>query len=265
VEEKTCSRKVWVAFLLLVGAALAGSLWAWRAPWICGACQGVSDLGRELHLAPIGVTYYAVILGACLVLGPNRFSFAGVSLAAAVHAVLLVLLVHRSVFCGPCFLTGLSALGAMGTSFFIDPLNLGRASLLLPIGATASHAAIFALGLVTAAPLAVPVASVPGPSSEESVPKEPGTAQMVIYFRPGCSYCEELDRDVLPTLCEEFGPRLRVVRRPAPAGLPSPTIVITGAARTVFPGLPSRTVLREAIQKALGGKTDVASMLPEPR
>jgi hypothetical protein len=264
--EKKSNRKLWIMFLALIGAALLGSVWAWAAKGACGTCDGARDLLSHHPLAPLGATLYGAVLGAAVFFGPNRFSFVAVSLAAAFHLVLLVLLVHRGLLCPPCIVTGTAAIAAMIVSFVIDPANLGRTSLTLPLGAVACHAILFASGAVAVGPRSGGqlAANIPEPR-EERAPLPHGTASVLIYTRPGCRYCDELERDVLPAIVAEFGDALEVERTPAPEGLPSPTIIVRGAVRTVFPGLPPSSDLAGAIARAIGGKRDVAPLLPEPR
>jgi hypothetical protein len=84
---------------------------------------------------------------------------------------------------------------------------------------------------------------------------ERGKVRMVVYTRPDCGYCMELERDVLPDLVRVFGTRLTVERRSAESlpGIPTPTIILTGSEkRHMFPGLPPREDLERAIQIVMG-------------
>jgi len=91
---------------------------------------------------------------------------------------------------------------------------------------------------------------------------------MVVYTRPDCGYCMELEKDVLPGILREFGSRLSVERRSAEAlpGIPTPTIILTGSERRrLFPGLPPEAVLREAISNVMGEDHDHETVLEKSR
>ena len=76
---------------------------------------------------------------------------------------------------------------------------------------------------------------------------------MIVYTRPECVFCQKLEAEILPELLADFRGRLSVERRPAEAGLPTPTILVLGPGGTqVFPGLPSRERLGAAISLTLG-------------
>jgi hypothetical protein len=257
-------KKLWWLFLAFLGLALGAAMWGWLLPARCGSCDGANALLGGMNLAPLGVAYYSIILGAAVLLGPCTFAFSGATVAATVHAVLLFLLFQRGVLCPPCIVAGLAAIGGMTVSFFMDAGNIGRASVTLPIAAFASHLALFALGVVTPRiPPGDPPAAVREDLHQNPDPQA-GRAKMVIYTRSGCSYCEELERDVLPRICRTYESTLAVERRAAPEGLPTPTIVVTGKVRTVFPGLPPEKALERAVALAVGGNEHASSVLPKP-
>lgn len=266
VYGKTKKERLLFGVLLgLLAVALAGSAWAWTREGQCGSCGGARDLVGGRSLAPLGVSLYSglLILGAFF--GRSRILFSGLLLAGSAHAVLLILLTQRGIFCGPCTLVGGAAILGGVLSFFIDPVNLARGSLLMPIGAILTHAALFALGAFhhpggEAGPGSIPeVAALAEPTAT------PGTASLLVFTRHGCPYCDEFEEKVLPELLREFGERLVVERRPAPIGLPSPTLVVSGAARTVFPGLPPIAELRKAIVLALRKGNDEPPVLSQSR
>ncbi len=243
-------------FLGLLGVALGGSVWAWTQEGHCGSCGGAArDLTGGRSLAPLGVGFYAGLLGLGVFFGRSRILFSGLLCAASAHAVILILVSHRGGFCGPCTMVGGAAILGGILSFFIDPDNLARGSLLMPIGGILTHAALFLFAAMPHPHLGGERGAGPGterdvaPLARQAV--KPGTASLLVFTRPGCPYCDLFEEKVLPELLREFGDRLGVERRPAPAGLPSPTLVISGAARTVFPGLPPISELRNAILQAL--------------
>lgn len=257
-----------VAFALLlglVGIALVGAIWAWTTRESCGSCSSLREMTGKTTLAPVGVAYYVVLVLAGAFFGPSRFVLGGVILAAAAHLALLLLLVQRGVFCAPCVVTGLAAIGAAAASFVIDPSNLAKAGILMPIGAIGAHLALFLAGGVrvpTFADSETPVAQV---ESGRLHPPQTGKARMTVLSRTGCPYCTELEEKVIPELRRDFGDRLEVHREEAPGGIPTPTIVIAGARGTVFPGLPPTDELKAALWSALGGERHEPSMLSQSR
>jgi hypothetical protein len=263
MDKKTNRKPLFVAILGLVAIALIGAIWAWTSRGSCASCQGLRDLVKGTSLAPAGAVYYAVLLVAGTVFGPSRFLFGGILVAAAAHVALLLLLIQRGVFCGPCVATGLAAIAAAVVSFMIDPLNLARAGLLMPVGAIGAHLALFWAGGIMAPTLA----STEGGIFEARVAEPPprsGVARVTVYSRTGCPYCVELEEKVLPELRREFGNRLEFHREEAPAGIPTPTIVIAGAKGTVFPGLPPTDELRSALRGAIGKETHESPVLSKP-
>jgi hypothetical protein len=260
---KTKGRSWWRLALGLIGLALGGAAWAAFFWGGCGSCSG-SSAGAAGHLLALsGVVYYVLLLGAGLVLGPSRVFWVGVLVAASIHGALLVALVMRGTLCPACILTGAAAIGAAALSCLIEPYNLVRASVILPAAALVTQLGGWALGTLPSAKpartAAVPVA----------VPHdESGTVRMVIYGRVDCVFCQRLAAEVLPELAREFGERLRVEHRSAEdlPGLPTPTIILTGAGgRRSFPGLPRTDALRRAILDTLGDSHDRQAMLPASR
>src|SRR5258706_10046429 len=118
-------KKLWWLFLAFLGLALGAAMWSWILPAGCGSCDGTNAVLGGTSLALMGVAYYSIILGVAILLGPCTFAFSGAAVAATVHAVLLFLLIQRGVFCPPCIVAGLAAIGGMILSFFMDPGNIG--------------------------------------------------------------------------------------------------------------------------------------------
>lgn len=257
-------RFLFIGILVLVGAALAGSLWAWLGVGSCGSCGSARELLGGRSLAPIGVAFYGALMVAGLAFGRSRIFFSALLLAAATHAVLLLSLVQHEVLCWPCILIGASAILGAALSFWADADNLGLGSVLLPIGAVVAHTALFAMGLLRPVGIDDVVAAIPTPERSTKAEAREGNARLLVFTRSGCRYCDEFEQDVLPKLLREFSGRLDVSREPAPASLPTPTIVISGQERSVFPGLPPVERLRDAILRALGKGTHESSMLPKP-
>ncbi len=254
----------------LVAIALGGSLWAWIGAATCDACAGARELLGGVSLAPLGAIFYGVLLALGIFIGRARLFFSGLLLASAAHAVLLVSLYQHGVLCSPCILVGGSVVLGAALSFWADADNLARGSILLPVGGVLTHAAIFAMGFFRPPGLEEVALSLPPAGLESKDAAKPGTAKLLVFTRAGCRYCDEFEEKVLPELLREFSGRLEVGREQAPASLPTPTIVISGLERTVFPGLPPLAQLRDAILRALGKVDfhkvdDESSMLQKPR
>lgn len=258
------------AILGLVALALGGALWAWLGAPDCGSCGGAREILGGLTLAPLGAGFYGVLLALGASFGRSRLFYSGLLVAASAHVVLLLALYQHGVFCAPCILVGGAAILGAALSCWADPDNLARGSVLLPVGAVLSHAAIFAMGFLRAPGVEEAITSLSPPGLEAKAAARPGMARLLVFTREGCRYCDEFEQDVLPELLREFSGRLGVDREQAPASLPTPTIVISGHERTVFPGLPPVAQLRDAILRALGPqalekRNHESSMLPKPR
>jgi hypothetical protein len=89
--------------------------------------------------------------------------------------------------------------------------------------------------------------------------------RIVAYERPDCSYCDEFERDILPAVRREFD--VDVERRDASdrPELPTPTIVVSGPrGREVFPGLPTVSMLADAV-RVVRGDHDEKTVLSRSR
>lgn len=259
------------ALLGLIAVALGGSLWAWFDASECGACSGARELLGGRSLAPIGAGFYGILLMVGAFFGRSRLFFSALLVAASAHVVLLLFLHQRGIVCPPCILVGGAAIAGAALSCWADTDNFARGSVLLPIGAVLSQAALLATASFQAPGSTSGMAALPEARLEAHTAATPGTARLLIYSRAGCRYCDELEEDVLPELLREFSGRLEVDREQASPSLPTPTIVVSGAAKTVFPGLPPVARLREAILRAFGRDGEKleldheSSMLPKPR
>lgn len=246
---------------LLASLALAAALSTWGAvegPG-CGSCEGARELLPIKHLATLGTLYYSALFLVAIFSGPSIFVYSGVMIAAGVHGPLVALLIQAKLFCGPCLLTAAAVAVAAGSSILLTPTNAFRGSLLFPGTAFVVQTWILFSG-------AVPIEAQVRSSAEHiardefvSPPVEAGKARMVVYTRPDCGYCMQLEKDVLPGIVREFGNRLSVERRSAEAlpGIPTPTIILTGSERRrLFPGLPPEEDLRLAISNVMGEGRD---------
>jgi hypothetical protein len=264
--EENRNRRVTFAFLMgLLGIALIGAIWAWTTRETCGSCSSLRDMTGKTTLAPFGAAYYAVLVLSGAIFGQSRFLFGGVILAAAAHLALLLLLIQRGVFCAPCVVTGMAAIGAAGLCFVVDPSNMAGAGILMPMGAIGAHLAIFLAGGVHVPALAGPEPAFAQVEPGRVHPPEAGKVRMTVFSRAGCPYCTELEEKIIPQLRRDFGDRLDVHREEAPGGIPTPTIVIAGARGTVFPGLPPTDELKAALWSALGGEQHESAVLSQSR
>ncbi|HVR85775.1 MAG TPA: hypothetical protein VMU54_15765, partial [Planctomycetota bacterium] len=205
----------WRILILALLLALGFSAWALLGSGACTSCEGAARLLPSSALAILGLLYYSLLLGLAFLLGPHPIVYGGALLGAGVHAGLLTLLLEARLFCPPCIGAALSAGVALVSALRSDPANFYRASFIVPAAALV----VQSWGLLggtppggaesrgKAADVAPDVFSSPAPSA--------GKVRMLVYTRPDCGYCRELEREVLPGLIREFGDRLLVERRAA--------------------------------------------------
>ncbi len=247
--------RAWTLLLVALGMAAGGSAWSLLGAGDCGSCRSASALFSGSSLAATGVVYYSVLLAVAVATGPSLFVYSGVLVAAGVHAGLVAVLLHLELFCGPCLATAGAAFCCLALAIACDPSNAFRASLVSPGAAGALQLWLLFTGALPAA--AESRGQVERVASEKfsgpSVPR--GAVRMVVYTRPDCGYCIQLERDVLPGLMHLFGTRLDVELRSAKElpGIPTPTLILSGAGgRKFFPGLPETGDLRRAIETLMG-------------
>jgi hypothetical protein len=214
------------------------------------------------------VVYYSILFTLAVALGPSLFVYSGVLLAAGVHGGLLAVLAHAKIFCGPCVGTSLAALGALVFTIRMDSSNALRASFVIPVAACLVQAGVLFTGSDSA--LAQSEAGTSQVVHEDlaSPPVSRGQVRLVVYTRPDCGYCIQLERDVLPGLLQEYGDRLAVERRSAAElpGIPTPTLILTGIAkRRLIPGLPEVEDLRKVIQDLMGESHGHETVLEKSR
>ena len=260
-------KRSWRLFLLLLAGALAASVWAAVVKTGCGSCSGAGALldGRTLPI--VGAVFYAILLGTAAITGRGLIVFAGIQIAAGIHGALLVILVHKGVFCPPCITVSIAAIVAFGVSIRLEPQNLVRATYRLPASAFFLQALVFLSGGLSIPEEAAKVAQRKALEEIRSDGAQPG-ARLVAFTRPDCGYCIDLERYVLPKLKAEFKDRLRIDLRPAGdlPGLPTPTIIIEGrAGRRMFPGLPPEEELRGAVLEVMGERNDIQTVLSKYR
>jgi len=264
--------RAWRCLLASLAVAALAATWGAVQGSACGSCQGASELVPMKHLAMLGTLYYSVLFLAAIFSGPSLFVYSGVMIAAGVHGPLVALLIQAKLFCGPCVLAAAAVSFGVVSAIVVAPSNAFRGTLLMPGTAFVFQTWILFSGAVPvdAQVQAQAKASVEHLSRDEfiSSPVEPGKARMVVYTRPDCGYCMQLEKDVLPGIVQEFGSRLSVERRSAEAlpGIPTPTIILTGSERRrLFPGLPPEQDLRLAISNVIGEDHDRKTVLEKSR
>ncbi len=267
-EQRLSDHRSWRLVLALLGAALAGSLWAALAGTGCAACEGLQALVGGKTLAFLGVGFYALLILLGLIYGPSLPVFVGIQIAGGIHGSLLALMAQREMLCWPCILTAVAAIAALGVSIRLEPANAFRASFVLPGAAFTLQSFL----LLTGASAAVTEARLDARRAVESEVAAPwvetGRVRLVAFTRPDCGYCLDLEKRVVPALKEEFGDRLTVEERSASSmpGLPTPTLIIRGrSGHRVFPGLPPLEELARTIRELKGEDHAGAAVLPEPR
>jgi hypothetical protein len=257
VNTQNVPPRAWTLLLVALGLAALGSAWSLLGTSNCSSCHSAGSLFGGKSLAATGVVYYSALLAIGVAAGPTLFVYSGVLIAAGVHAGLVIVLVRLELLCGPCLATAGAALLCLISAIACDPANAFRASLVSPGAAGALQLWFLFSG---ALPAAAESRSQVEQVAREDLSRPPvarGTVRMVIYTRPDCGYCIQLERDVLPVLIREFGPRLDVELRSAKElpGIPTPTIILSGAGgRRFFPGLPETGELRRAIETLMGDK-----------
>ena len=255
-DRVACRHSLWFFILTFLGVAWAGSFWALLESGgaACSSCQEAKEFAGGPGLALLGTIAYSCLLAMGLFLGPTRLFLLGTSLAGGIHLVLMILLVHRGVFCPPCFLTGGAAITAMLLSLRLRLPHAMHAGVALSVAAVVTTLS-FRLDAPDEqrTPSVILDPSVP-PQSHSTLSRTPGIVQVLAFVRDGCHYCDLLEDDLFPVIKEEFGDTVSIKTKPAPDGIPTPTIVIDGANRTVFPGLPPLDRLRKAILDAQGGR-----------
>ena len=260
-----------MAWKLLIGAlaiAIGCSAWAFTGGSGCQSCEGANLIVNGKSLAVMGLLYYGALFVAAVVLGPTLFVYSGILIAAGVHGGLVAILVHAKVFCIPCLGTALAAFLALLGALRCEPANALRASFVMPIAALLVQSWVLFTGAIPAA-ASIRVAVDPVVHEDLVSPAVPrGRVRMVIYTRPDCGYCIELEREVLPQMLREFGSRLEIERRSAEQlpGIPTPTLILTGSEkRHVFPGLPSAESLRSTIETLMGESHGHETVLEKSR
>ncbi len=231
----------WKILLILLGIQAGISAAAAALDWTysCGACRT-----GGFSLGPVGVAFYAGLLLAALYAGPGRLVFGAVIFAFGIHVMLVAQLLSLGLACWICFAAAANALAMAVLSVACDRANLARAAAILP------WSAILVVGWRH-----IPLHE----TAKETEATASEAVRLTAFTQPECPYCEDLRDRVFPALRKEFGPRVRIVERPAgeqPGLRRVPTLVISPAGRDagsrVIEGLPDYETLRGALLRAEG-------------
>lgn len=197
----------------------------------CGSCGG-----RPSVPAFLGIVFYSALLLRCWRNGPTPDVFAGILFGAGTHAALMVQMLMRGPFCGLCLSTAIVSACLVVGSVVLDRTNLGRLAVVAPAAAL-----LVTTTLTSVLPLPVK-------------PLQDHRVLIQAFTQPDCSYCDQLERDVLPLIEREFAGRVTVELRPAddlPNLRRTPTLLLrspAGSGLRVIEGLPTLEHLRGVIR-----------------
>jgi predicted double-glycine peptidase len=220
-----------------VAFACAGSLWSWLASESCGACSQAHRLAGGLPLAPAGTALYGLLLAGAFVPVPAVATSVAIGAAAGTHAALVRELAKARVTCWACVFVALCALGAATAA-----VVTGAPSWALGISALAAGGGTMALlprirakealrWRVTAEALAQKTSAEPRPS---------GVVRVVAFTRKGCNSCAFFHAAIKPALRATFEETIQIDERDLGSTQTlAPLLLVLGARRTLFVGLPS--------------------------
>jgi len=253
-EQQPGTRPRDKALRLLAGGAvlvaLGGAVWSALAGESCAECERAAELLGDFPLAWMGVVFYAALFGAMARKGLCREVMLGTQVAAAIHLVLLAMLVRYQVACPSCILTAAGALLAAGFCLAVRPASFRRAYVTIPTVALIALVSFSALKTHADRQRTRVADEAVAATIDGLGPVGAGRARIVIFTRPRCPPCAELTENVLPKLRKEFKESLVLDEFPAPKGLSTPTVVVLGAQRKHFVGVPPANALRMAFIKA---------------
>ena len=246
-------KTLWLVVLVGLAAALAGSAWSALTGAGCETCRHAAGLAGGLPLGWIGVAFYgAALLMAGFSRRINRPLACAIGGAAAVHMVLLAMLMGTGTLCGPCIATGLAALAVAGAVVWAERSHLEPMLLVAPLAAGLAVGGIWTARLVQQAEYQrVAEEALAEVNSNGELPTA-GRARMIVFSREGCSFCETFERDVLPEVQRLYAARLKVEHRRATHGMAAPTILVLGDRNRSIVGLPTVKELSDTVATALG-------------
>jgi hypothetical protein len=249
----------------MIGAcvlSIAGSLWSVIAPMECDSCEKASLLLGGLSIAPLGVLFYSHLMAVLIWRGSSRYVSWCVITAATIHILLLALLLSRRLLCPSCLLTAVGAFAMLGLSLVMDESNLRRAVLAVPLVLALSLAGRSLLWRVmpNREVMRQRQVRIALDREEREPPVSAGRVRLLVYFRPTCPHCRELDEKIIPVIRREFRSTVDIEYRHAWKGLVTPTVIVRGQHRTHLVGVRSADALRQAIRFAQAG---AVSCVPE--
>jgi len=238
--------------LLSILTAFAASLWLAFGGLGCDACGQAKAVIGNVNLGVIGALYYAVLLGFLLRAGYRTRLLQAMTLAAmGVHLVLVVILWMLHIGCVGCLIAAASVFIAGGAIIADPEFSLDRHFLVFPATAAAALIAFTVNQRIVAAAHQKRVDSLMAELRSNEAPAN-GMVKLIVYTRPGCRFCRELETKTLPGVLRGMQDKVTLEpSRKAPDGLPAPVIVILGKHDRAFPSLPSLSRLKQAIAEAL--------------
>lgn len=188
-------------------------------------------------VAFLGLVFYlALALGMkCAGLTPELSG--AVLFGTGIHVALVGRMWTQGPFCILCVIAALLSLGMAGAVIALDRRNLGRLAVIGPA-------------------IVLMVSSGWSGVLRPPEPKSPtDRIRIQIFTQQDCPYCETLERDLMPEIEKEFGPRITTEVRPADelaSVRRTPTLILHGRGAwpsvRVIEGLPTLERLRGAIR-----------------
>ncbi len=253
------------AWVTLVAGACAGSLWSWLGSESCTRCSRARQLAAGLPLAPAGTAIYAALLLSRFAPVPSIAIVVALSAAAGAHIALVATLARAKLACAPCLFVAACVLGAGAVSFV-----RGDASpVVFAVAAIGAWSAVLALLPVMhkreARIWRATGESIANAAIAEPRPEPPVVVRVLAYKRPGCASCAFFEAAVKPALLAELDESVTLEERElGNARTLAPIVVVLGARRTLFVGLPTEDAparILEAVREAReGGAGDGGAM-----
>jgi hypothetical protein len=231
-----------------LGVATLASLWLVLFQAGCAACNRAHQLAGALPLEKLGALFYVALLVASRI-EPLVACYA-LAFAVGAHASLVAILVRERVLCPPCLLTAAAALVAAAAS-------LGGSDALMDGALVVAGAA--------AAWLAIPffrrAASDGALAESRRVALEwlkqagaiaPGQVRVAVWKRVGCSGCLFYEAVHRAALLQDFEGVVTLDERDAAKlRVPTPLVLVAGAAAILFLGLGGKEDDYERLQAAV--------------
>lgn len=245
--------------LFALATAALSALWLSLFSGSCSRCDRARLLTGGLPLGPLGALFYTALLGARLALPSTPLVYL---LAAAVgaHIGLLGLLIRARTACTPCVLTALAAFTAAGPSIPSAHPALAITAFLCGLGGVLvavrfSQRAAARTGLYEARRMAL----------AWSGDTPPGAVRLVVWKRPGCASCLLYEAALRPALIAQYGDTLLIDEQDAGRlPVPVPLILVAGAVRVLFLGLPGSEDDYGLISQAVESARDPALAVLRP-